>query len=266
MTLPLERIATAIDQDTALVALSHTTFKSSFRHDLAAVTALAHEHGALVLWDLSHSVGAMPIALAEAGADLAIGCTYKYLNGGPGAPAFLFVRRELQDRLANPISGWLGDARPFEFALEHRPADGIRRFVTGTPPILSLAAVEPGVDLVLEAGVEAVRRKSVAQTEYLIALAETELVPLGFEIGTPLAPEQRGSHVALRHPEGLRIAHAAREHMGLLPDFRRPDSIRLGVSPLYTSFHEIDEAIRRLADLVRDGGHLRVAIDDAKIT
>ncbi len=258
-------LAGAIDRETALVALSHVAFKSSFRHDLAAVTALAHGAGALVLWDLSHSVGAMPIALGEAGADLAVGCGYKFLNGGPGAPAFLFVRRALHERLRNPIPGWFGSDRPFDFEIAHRAAEGIRRFVTGTPPILSLAAVEGGVDLVLAAGTEAIRRKSVAQTEHLLALADQALAPLGFEIGTPRDPERRGSHVSLRHPEGLRIARAARS-LGVLPDFRRPDHIRLGVSPLTTSFVDLDVAVERLARILRDGLHLGIPDDEPPVT
>ena len=168
-----------LDERTALLTLSHTVFKSGFVYDMAGMTAAAHAAGALALWDLSHSAGAIPVDLNGAGVDLAIGCTYKYLNGGPGAPAFLYVRRDLQERLGNPLSGWWGQRRPFDFGLEYQPAAGLRHFLTGTLPIVSLALIEPGVDLLLEAGMEALRAKSVAQTEYLIDLWQAVLAPLG---------------------------------------------------------------------------------------
>ena len=185
LTVSEEALARAIDGDTALVTLSHTAYRSAFVYDMAAVTALAHRAGALTLWDLSHSVGAMPIALAGARADLAVGCTYKYLNGGPGAPAFLYVRGDLHESLANPIWGWFGRRDQFDMAPDYRPAPGILRFLVGTPPVLSLLAVEPGVDLLLEAGMDRVRAKSVAQTEYLVRLWERELEPLGFALNSP---------------------------------------------------------------------------------
>jgi kynureninase len=252
LTIPIEALAAAVDGDTALVALSHTAFKSAFVHDLSAVTALTHRAGALVLWDLSHSVGAMPLALGRAGADLAVGCTYKYLNGGPGAPAFLYVRRDLQETLRNPIWGWFGRRDQFDLALDYEPGPGLRRFLVGTPPILSLEAVEPGVDLVLEAGLEAVRAKSVAQTEYLIALWDAVLAPQGFTLNSPREAGRRGSHVSLGHPEGLRIDRALIEEMQVLPDFRYPDNIRLGVAPLYTSYADLHEAVTRLRRVVAE--------------
>jgi kynureninase len=252
VSVPTAALARAIDAETALVTLSHTAFRSSFVHDLAAVTARAHQAGALVLWDVSHSVGAMPLALGAAGVDLAVGCAYKYLNGGPGAPAFLYVRRDLQERLASPIWGWWGRRAPFDFALEYAPAPGIQRFLAGTPPVLSLAALEPALDLLLEAGLEGLRAKSVAQTEYLIGLWEAWLRPLGFTLGSPRDAARRGSHVALGHPEGLRIDRALIEEMHVLPDFRPPDLIRLGVAPLYTSFADLHEAMRRLRAVVAD--------------
>jgi len=252
MTLPLETLAAAISPDTALVVLSHTTFRSAFVHDMAAVTDLAHRYGALVLWDVSHSVGALPLSLRETGADLAVGCTYKYLNGGPGAPAFLYVRRDLQPALQNPIAGWFGREDPFRFALDYQPEAGIRRFLTGTPPILSLALVEPGVDLLLEAGLDRVRAKSVRQTEYLIALWEELLAPLGFTLNSPRDPARRGSHVSLGHPEGLRINRALVERLRVVPDFRAPDNIRLGVCPLYTTYAEVLQAVHALRAVVAD--------------
>jgi kynureninase len=252
LTGPVEAIGAAIDTDTALVALSHTAFKSAYVYDMAEVTALAHRSGAMMLWDLSHSAGAMPLSLAEAEVDLAVGCTYKYLNGGPGAPAFLYVRRDLQERLENPVAGWFGQQDPFAFALEYQPVRDLRRFLTGSPPVVSLALIEPGVDLLLEAGLERIREKSIRQTEYLIALWEALLAPLGFTLRSPRESHIRGSHVSLGHPEGLRIAQALVEQMCVVPDFRHPDNIRLGVCPLYTTYREIHAAAIALEAIVRE--------------
>jgi kynureninase len=251
-TLPVEALAAAIDDRTALVALTHAVFRSSFVHDLRAVTELAHRGGALALWDVSHSVGALPIGLGAARADLAVGCTYKYLNGGPGSPAFLYVRRDLQDAMLSPIWGWLGQRRPFDFELDYAPGAGILRFMAGTPPVLSLLAVEPGVDLVLEAGIERLRAKSVRQSEYLIGLWERLLAPIGFTLNSPREAARRGSHVSLGHREGLRIDRALIEEMGVLPDFRYPDNIRLGIAPLYTSYADLHAAASRLRTVVED--------------
>jgi len=246
LTVPFSALQAAITPETALVTLTHTTFKSGFIYDMPAVTELAHRAGALMLWDLSHSVGAMPLALNAAGVDLAVGCTYKYLNGGPGAPAFLFVRRELQEELLSPIWGWFGQKGQFDFTLDYTPGPGLQRFLAGTPPMLSTAAVEPGLDLLLEAGLDRLRAKSVQQTEYLIALWEALLAPLGVTLNSPRDSAQRGSHVSLGHPEGLRIDRALIEDMAVIPDFRYPDNIRLGIAPLYTSFVDIYEGITRL--------------------
>jgi kynureninase len=250
--MPLDRLAAAVTPGTALLSLSHTAFKSAFVHDMAAVSDLAHRAGALVLWDLSHSAGAVPLDLDGCGADLAVGCGYKYLNGGPGAPAFLYVRRELQGPLKNPVTGWLGREDPFGFALDYEPAAGVRQFVTGTPPVLSLALLEPGVDLLLEAGMEAVRAKSVAQTEYLIRRWEQDLAPLGYRLASPRAAGQRGSHVSLSHPEGWRINRALIERLNVIPDFRAPDLIRLGVCPLYTTYRELHQAVQALLSAVTE--------------
>jgi kynureninase len=247
---PVQALAEAIDEETALVSLSHTIFKSGYVYDMAAVTRLAHEAGALMLWDLSHSVGALPLTLNQAHVDLAVGCTYKYLNGGPGSPAFLYVRRRWQDKLNNPISGWMGQKDMFDFDLDYEPAPGLRHFLTGTPPILSLSAMEPGVDLLLEAGLDRVRAKSVRQTEYLVGLWQELLAPLGFRLNSPRDPDRRGSHVSLGHEEGLRIVMALTEEMNVLPDFRRPDNIRLGIAPLYTSYSDIHMAVMRLRTIV----------------
>jgi kynureninase len=242
----------AIDERTALVTLSHVTFKSGFLHDARAVTERAHQAGALVLWDLSHSVGSVPIELDRWGVDLAVGCTYKHLNGGPGAPAFLYVRRDLQERALSPVWGWFGQRSPFDFDLEYEPALGAGRFLVGTPPILSLQAMEAAVELVLEAGLERIRNASVELTSYLVYLVDTVLEPLGFTLGSPRDPDRRGSHVSIRHPEAYRIDRALIEEMDVLPDFREPDNIRLGVAPLYTSFVETWQAVDRIRRAVEE--------------
>lgn len=261
----VEGILAAIDDSTALVTLSHVTFKSGYLFDAAAITARAQEAGALVLWDLSHSAGSVPIELDAWGVDLAVGCTYKYLNGGPGAPAFQYVRAGLQKRLANPIQGWFGRASPFAFELDYAPAPGMDRFLVGTPPVLSLLGVEEGVALLREAGMGAVRAKSEAQTAYLIELADAHLAPLGFTVATPRDPARRGAHVTLRHADAYRISRAMVDAKAV-PDFREPDNIRFGVSPLYTTFEEIHRAVMLLRELVASGAHEAYGADRAAVT
>ncbi len=252
MTVSREALARAITDDTALVTLTHTAFKSGWTYDMAEITVLAHRAGALMLWDLSHSVGAMPLALDATGVDLAVGCTYKYLNGGPGAPAFLYVRRELQGEMTSPIWGWFGQKDQFDMALDYTPASGITRFLAGTPGMLSLAPIEASVDLMLEAGVDRLRAKSVQQTEYLIDLWQDLLAPLGVTLNSPRDSHCRGSHVSLGHPEGLRIDRALIKEMKVIPDFRYPDNIRIGSAPLYTSFADIHEGMNRLRRVIEE--------------
>jgi kynureninase len=254
-TVPTGAVTAALGDDTALLALSHVAFKSAYTYDMEHVTEAAHDAGALVLWDTSHSVGAMPLFLRKWGVDLAVGCTYKYLNGGPGAPAFLYIRRELQQALENPIAGWFGRHDPFGFSLGYQPDPGIRRFLTGTPPVLSLALIEPGVDLVLEAGIERIREKSVRQTEYVIALWEALLAPVGFGLGSPRDARLRGSHVSITHPDGFRMCRALVERMNVIPDFRAPDTIRLGICPLYTTYTELHTAVTSVRTVLIDGLH-----------
>lgn len=258
---PVDEIIRLIDDDTILVSLSHTTFKSGFVYDTERVNKAAHRHGALTLWDLSHSAGSVPVDLSRFGSDLAVGCTYKYLNGGPGAPAFLYVREGLQQALANPISGWMGQRRPFDFALNYEATAGIRRFLTGTPSVVAISAVMAGVEVVVEAGISAIREKSVAQVAYLEALWRQRLEPLGFSFNTPLDRDFRGSHVSLGHPEGYRIDLALINDMGVLPDFRAPDNLRLGIAPLYTRFVEIYDAVERIERVVQEGIYERYAAD-----
>jgi kynureninase len=245
-----------IKRQTALVTLSHVTFKSAFQYDLERVTELTHMQGAMILWDLSHSVGVVPISLRRANVDLAIGSTYKFLNGGPGSPAFLYIRKDLQDRMENPIQGWFGDREPFEFKLHYRPADGIRRFLTGTPPVISVSGLEPAIDMILDAGISTIRRKSLAQGAYLISLAKEWLFPHGFRLGSPEVGEKRGSHVTLKHAEGYRICRAlidpsVGEHV-VLPDFREPNNIRFGITPLFTTYEEIYRAMQQLKHIMEN--------------
>jgi kynureninase len=252
ITPDLDALTAAIDDTAALITLSHVTFKSGYLYDMAAVTELAHRHGVLVVWDLSHSAGAVPVELDACNADFAIGCTYKYLNGGPGAPAFLYVRKALQDQSLSPIWGWWGQNAPFAFGLDYTPAPGVARFLTGSQPILSLLAMEAALEPLLEAGMEALRAKSLLLSEYLISLADATLVPLGFSLGSPRASERRGSHVSLRHPEGYRINRALIKEMNVLPDFREPDNLRIGLTPLYTTFSEVWEAMDRIRRVVEE--------------
>lgn len=246
----------AIGKDTALVALTQVAFKSAYMYDIDRITALAHEYGALTLWDLSHSIGAVPLRLNDWNVDLAVGCTYKYLNGGPGAPAFLYVRKDLQNKLLPPIWGWFADKSPFEFNLEFNPTEGISRYQISTPHILSMAGIEPALDILIEAGIDRLREKSIRQTEYLISLAQEYLIPLGFSLGSPLDPARRGSHVSLRHPEAYRICRAliapqpGDTTLRVIPDFRAPNNIRLGVASLYTSYRDICRAMERLKTIL----------------
>ncbi len=246
MTGPVEAIKALLDEDTALLTLSATVFKSAYNYDMADINAAAKEAGVLVVWDLSHSVGSVPIDLNGTGADMAIGCTYKYLNSGPGAPAFLYVREDLQNKLSNPIAGWHSRKNQFDFGLNYVPKDGIERFYSGTPEAFSMAPIEIGVNLLLEAGMDRIREKSVAQTEYLISLVDAYLKPYGFTVNSPRDAAYRGSHVAIGHPEGWRINQSMIKDMNIIPDFRAPDNIRLGITPLYTTYAEIHETIMRI--------------------
>ena len=242
----------AITEDTALVSLSHVAYRSGFLHDLEAVTARAHAKGALVLWDVSHSVGALPIDLEASGADLAVGCTYKYLNGGPGAPAFLYVRRALQETLHNPIPGWFSRHEPFSFREGYEPARDLSRFLVGTPPILSLVAAEAGVDLALEAGIKPAREKTVVLGEFLVRLWEELLEARGVTLRSPRESTRRGAHVSFAHPEGLAVDRALIGEMNVIPDFRPPDVIRFGLSPLTTRFLDVVEGVERFRRVLEE--------------
>jgi kynureninase len=240
-------VLAALDEQTAVLMLTHVNYRSGSMHDMAAVTRAAHEVGALVLWDLSHSAGAVPLQLDADGVDLAVGCGYKYLNGGPGAPSFLHVAKQLQDNLQLPLTGWLGHAAPFAFESVYRPAGGIARAVVGTPPILSLAALEMGIDIALEAPMAAVRAKSLRLAELFIELMQTERE---FRLLTPREPRARGSQVAFAHPRGYAIMQALIER-GVIGDFRAPDVLRFGLTPLYVRHVDVWDAAATLREVMR---------------
>jgi kynureninase len=250
----------------ALVVLSHVNYRSGALADMPAVTRAVHEAGALVLWDLCHSAGAVEIGLDAAGADLAVGCTYKYLNAGPGAPAFLYVGTRHQGTFQSPIQGWFSQADQFAMGPRYQAAAGIGRFLAGTPPVLGLAAVRAAAGLLGEAGIAAVRRKAAELTALAIDLHDERLAQLGFVVGTPRDPAARGAHVSFRHPDAWRVCRALIEHARVVPDFRHPDSIRFGLPPLYTRYVDVWDAIDRLAALVADGVHERMPREAARVT
>ncbi|HEX5494780.1 MAG TPA: aminotransferase class V-fold PLP-dependent enzyme [Mycobacteriales bacterium] len=261
-----DALRAAVGPDTALVSLSQVAYRSGALLDMAEVTGIAHGAGALVLWDLSHSAGAVPVPLTASGADLAVGCTYKYLNGGPGSPAFLYVRSELQDALRTPIQGWFGQADQFRMGPDYDPARGIDHFLAGTPPVLQTYAVEQGAGLVAEAGVDRLRAKGAALTSYLIELADAWLAPMGFRVASPRDPDRRGSHVSLYHPRAWQISRALIDRAGVIPDYRTPDRLRLGPAPLTTSFTQVWDGMDRIRRLTAAGEHLAYPVEPARVT
>ncbi|MBT2211270.1 kynureninase [Actinomadura sp. NEAU-AAG7] len=257
-----EDVEAALDARVALVCLSHVAYRSGAVADLAAVTAAAHRHGALVLWDLCHSAGAVPVGLSAAGADLAVGCTYKYLNGGPGSPAFLYVRRDLQPRLEQPIWGWFGQSDQFAMGPDYRPVPAIERFLVGTPPVLTGYAALEGARLTAEAGIEAVAAKARSLTGYALRLADAWLAPLGFRAASPRDGRRRGAHLTLRHPSAWPVCQAAKA-AGVVPDYRAPERLRLGFPPLYTRHIDVHEGLSRLREVAASGRY-RDFPDDPK--
>lgn len=240
-----DQVAAAVGPRTAAVVLSHVAYRSAYVTDMRATTAAAHAAGALTVWDLSHSVGAVPLRLDEWEADLAVGCTYKYLNGGPGAPAFVYARSDLLPRLRQPIQGWMGAAEPFAMGERYTADPGIRRFLSGTPSILAMQPIADMLALLDEVGIDAVRAKSERLTAYAVERFDAELAPLGARLASPRDPQRRGSHVTFDHPafEAMLPRLHAR---GVVPDFRRPDGLRIGLSPLSTSFEELELGLQAI--------------------
>jgi kynureninase len=254
-----------VDDDTALVCLSLVDFRTAALADLTGITRLVHDAGALVLWDLSHAAGSVPVHLDDAGADLAVGCTYKHLNAGPGAPAFVYVRRDLQPGLHQPIQGWHGHHDPFAMAPGYEPDAGIGRFRTGTPDVAGIVAVEQGVQLFAEAGIGAVWGKAKRLTSMMIDLTDAWLAGLGFEVASPRDAERRGAHVCLTHPEAAAISTALRADR-VVADFRPPDRLRLGPAPLSSRFVEVWDGLDRLRRLVQRGAHRTVPPSRTRVT
>ena len=263
--VPREELGAALDRDVALLYLTHTHYTSSLIHDMPGLTAAAHAAGSLALWDLSHSAGAMPVDLHAAAADLAVGCTYKYLNGGPGSPAYLFVARALQERLPAVLPGWMGHAAPFDFSGDYAPAAGVLRHLCGTPPVVSLAALEVAIELWQRIDVGEVRRKSQALGDLFIRLVDERCAGHGLSLASPRDAALRGSQVSLRHPQGYAIVQALIER-GVIGDFRAPDVMRFGLAAPYTRYIDVWEAVDRLAAVMteaawRDARHaVRAAV------
>jgi kynureninase len=241
----------ALDHDTALLMLTHVDYRTGRMHDMARLTETAHAAGALTLWDLAHSAGAVPVDLTAARADLAVGCGYKYLNGGPGAPAFLYVAERWQEQVRQPITGWFGHARPFAFEGTYQPASGITRFLAGTPPILSMTALEAGIDMFSEIDQQALRAKSMALTETFIRLIDERCAGWDFTVASPRDASIRGSQVSLRHAESYPIMQALIAR-GVIGDVRAPDLLRFGFAPLYVRFVDVWDATLTLCGVMAE--------------
>ncbi|WP_439568686.1 kynureninase [Sphingopyxis sp.] len=246
-----DAIADAIDETTAAVAITHVHYKTGHIHDMAAITARAQAMGALAIWDLCHSAGAMPVDLNGAGADFAVGCTYKYLNGGPGSPAFLFAAKRHQGVSQQPVTGWWGHAAPFAFEPGYRPQGDVRQFLIGTQPIVSMALVETGLDIHRSADLAAIRAKSMALTDLFIQLVEQRCAGHGFSLASPRAAADRGSQVSFAHTDGYPIMRALIA-AGVIGDFRAPDTVRFGFAPLYVRYADVWDAVDRLVTIMDD--------------
>ncbi|MET4003978.1 kynureninase [Arthrobacter sp. UYCu511] len=244
-----EDVGAVIGPRTAVVLLSHVAYRSGFLADAPTITSMVKAAGGLMMWDISHSIGAVPLELDAWGVDLAVGCTYKYLNGGPGAPALAYVNSSLLSSLRQPIWGWMGAADPFGMSANFEPAATVRRFITGTPPILAMQPLKDMTELIAEVGMDAIREKSIALTEHALALAEELLVPLGAEIASPRDPDRRGSHVSVNHPLFGEVTARLWEQ-GVIPDFRPPHGLRIGLSPLSTSFAEVQAGIQAIREVL----------------
>jgi len=254
--VPAHHLRHALGADTAVLMLTQVNFRTGALHDMAAMTAAAHAAGALAIWDLSHTAGALPVDLDGAQADFAIGCGYKYLNGGPGAPAFVYAAARHHGQAAQPLYGWLGHDAPFDFATSYRPAAGIRQYVVSTPSILALAALEEGVDLLLQADLSELRAKSQALTEAFITLVEARCTGLGLSLATPRDPARRGSQVSFAHDHSYAVMQALIAR-GVIGDFRAPDLLRFGFSPLYIRHVDVWDAAEALRDVLVSGAWQR---------
>jgi kynureninase len=254
----VEELPAAIDADSAVVMLTHVNYRTGYQHDMAALSAHAHARGALIVWDLAHSAGAVPVDLHAGGADLAVGCTYKYLNGGPGAPAYIWVPKRHQAAFTQPLSGWWGHVNPFAMAPDFAPCEGIGRALCGTQPIVSLAMVECGLDVFEQTGMEAIRAKSLALTDLFIALVEARCGAHPLGLVTPREHARRGSQVSFTHPHGFAVM-AALIARGVIGDYREPAIMRFGFTPLYTSFTDVWDAVEILRQILDDQAYDKAA-------
>lgn len=261
-----QMLADHLDQRTALVTLSVVQYRSGALHDVAALTRLAHDHGALVVWDASHAVGVVDMAFDRDDVDLAVGCTYKYGNAGPGSPAWLYVNRRLQDSLRVPIQGWFAQRDQFAMGQGFDRADGMRGFQIASPSIVGMRCIEASFGMIADAGLPAIAAKAAIGTDLMVRLHDAWLAPLGFQLVTPRDPRRRGGHVTLRHPDAKQIAVAMREMVKVIPDYREPSSIRLAISPLATSYTEVYEGFSRIRELVASGRYRAASTSGSRVT
>lgn len=259
-----------IQKNPGILCLSLVSYKSAFFYPMRELNEFAAQKGSIIVWDLSHAVGAVPINFKESKTKVALGCTYKYMNGGPGSPAFLYIESALQQSLENPIQGWFGHQNPFDFTPDYHPALGINRFNNGTPSVLSLQAVEIGIDLTLKAGINNIRSKSIKQAELLIEAIKNDLTPLGYTLQSPEKNSQRGSHIAIAHPHAWQICQAlicgAGKSPKIIPDFRPPDILRIGITPLYTRFEDLWWVVHQLLTIVESKSFLNFDEKRSKVT
>ena len=259
-----------IKRKPGIYCLSLVTYKSSFLYPMKDLNMWAEKFKSIIVWDLSHAIGAIDIDLKSSAAKICIGCSYKYMNGGPGAPAFMFIKNELQKKLFNPIQGWFGHKKPFNFDLNYIPDDGINRFSVGTPPVLSLFAMETGIDITLQAGIKSIRKKSLLQTEFFIKHLKNRLVPLGYNLESPQEKSKRGAHITISHKFSWQICQALikgnNNGFKIIPDFRPPNFLRFGISPLYNRFEDLYIVIRRLEDIVASKEYLNFSTEKIKVT
>lgn len=261
-----EALEPFLSQDVALITLQAIHYRSGARSDLRKINALAKKYGALVVWDCSHAVGSIQLDFDKNGVDLAVGCTYKYGNSGPGSPAWLFVRSHLQDQLRVPIQGWFAQDKQFEMGPFFEPNSQIRRFQIASPSIIGIRGVEVAFEMIERAGIANIEKKAAIGTNLMIALFDAWLEPLGFSLGTPRDAERRGGHIILLHQDAKQIALALRKLKNVIPDYREPNAVRLAISPLATSYLEVFEGFERLRDLVQSGDYKAVQIDGNRVT
>lgn len=247
-----DEIEKYIDSSTAVVVISHINYKTGRITDLNKITTFAHEKGALVVWDISHSVGVLPMNLHDLGVDFAVGCTYKHLNGGPGAPGFLFVHSSLIEKVSQPLTGWLGHIKPFDFEVEYQPANDINKFICGTPPIIAYKAIESGLEIFKDLSIIEIREKSIKLSEMFIQLMQQECTEFGFMLFSPKNSEQRGSQISFLHENAYSIIQALISH-GIIGDYREPNVMRFGISPLYMRFEDVWNAITCLREIMQTG-------------